>query len=227
MRVRGARLAKATRASDGPRPLHGYDRISCKVVVDNAFRFSPIHSVVVGQFPPLPSIRTERIREFSDYGLLRNLSIRKNYTFGPIARLASCAPLGARAFACGPARGGSRTCQSGLRRLRRARAGARASRRARFAAMQPRTARPRAVLRAAPGLDRVISFIHRRKMRSGKIHELPKGNTRIIIDTALLDHVLRAVMKVLWKGRDFFPICVWKIIVTVNCAIDVSPLPVK
>jgi len=79
--------------------------------------------------------------------------------------------------------------------------------------------------RAASELDHIISFAHRKKMRSGKIHELPKGPKRIIIDMALHGRILRAVMKVLWKGRDFFPMYVWKIIVTINCAIDVSLLP--
>ena len=62
-------------------------------------------------------------------------------------------------------------------------------------------------------------------MGSGKTHELPKGCEGIIIDMALLHCILRAVMKVLWKCEDIFPICVRKIIVTIKCAVDMPTLP--
>ncbi len=62
-------------------------------------------------------------------------------------------------------------------------------------------------------------------MGSSKVHELPKGCKWILIDMAFIDHILRAIMEVLWISEYFLPIGIRKIIVTVHCAIDMPPLP--
>jgi len=64
------------------------------------------------------------------------------------------------------------------------------------------------------------------KPRSDKIHELPQASSKILIDVALLDSVLRAVMKVLGKCRYYLPVWVWKVVMTIHCAVDMPSFPV-
>ena len=63
-------------------------------------------------------------------------------------------------------------------------------------------------------------------MGSGKIHELPKGCEGIIIDMALLNCILRAIMEVLGISRYSLPVYIWKIIMTEHAAINMPSLPV-
>jgi hypothetical protein len=62
-------------------------------------------------------------------------------------------------------------------------------------------------------------------MGSRKVHELPKGYKWVIVDAALFDGILRAVMEVLWVGGHILPIGVWKIVMGVHRAVDMPPLP--
>jgi hypothetical protein len=70
-----------------------------------------------------------------------------------------------------------------------------------------------------------ISFARLGKLRSYKFHELTQAYARIIINMALLNCILRAIMKVFGISRNTLPICVWKIIMAVHGAIDVPSLP--
>lgn len=63
-------------------------------------------------------------------------------------------------------------------------------------------------------------------MGSRKIHKLPEGCKGVIVNIAFLNCVLRAIMEVLGKGRDDFPIDIWKIIMTEHAAINMPSLPV-
>lgn len=71
----------------------------------------------------------------------------------------------------------------------------------------------------------MVSSASRNEPDSNKFHELAQTCTRIVIDIALLDFSLRAVMKVLGIGRYPLPIYVWKIVMTVHGAVDMSPFP--
>jgi hypothetical protein len=62
-------------------------------------------------------------------------------------------------------------------------------------------------------------------MAPGKVHKLTKGCKRVIVYTAFIDRILRAVMEVLWVSGYLFPIGIRKVIMTVHCAIDMPPLP--
>lgn len=79
--------------------------------------------------------------------------------------------------------------------------------------------------RREQGLCEMILLANRSEMVSRKIHKLPNGYEGIVVDAALSDYILRAVMEVLWIGSYILPVSIRKIIVTIHCAINMSPLP--
>jgi hypothetical protein len=79
---------------------------------------------------------------------------------------------------------------------------------------------------ARPGKQlNMISSASRSEPESNKFHELAQTCTRIIINIALLNRRLRAIMKVLGIGRYPLPIYVWKVVMTVHGAVDMSSFP--